>query len=278
MDYDKKRWVVLVVSCIVNIIIGTGYAWSVFAGPWAQELGIQNAAPAFTVCNAVGPVTMITGGKINDMLGPKWVVFVGGLMFGGGALLAGFSKSFGFLIFAYGIILGLGMGLVYSCTIGNTVKFFPDKRGMVGGLTTATYGLGSVILAPIARMMVENMGITSTFKVLGIVYLIVICVGRIPDHPMSGRICSGRLYASCTGTGTEESGRQDLVSDDQGSYFLCTFHHARMRRILRSDDDFPVFTGSTEYDRHGRCDSGDDRICSRVMQRGRPGALRIYLR
>ena len=54
MDYNKKRWVVLVVSCIVNIIIGTGYAWSVFAGPWAQELGIQNAALAFTVCNAVG--------------------------------------------------------------------------------------------------------------------------------------------------------------------------------------------------------------------------------
>ena len=183
MDYNKKRWVVLVVSCIVNIIIGTGYAWSVFAGPWAQELGIQNAALAFTVCNAVGPVTMITGGKINDMLGPKWVVFVGGLMFGGGALLAGFSKSFGFLIFAYGIILGLGMGLVYSCTIGNTVKFFPDKRGMVGGLTTATYGLGSVILAPIARMMVENMGITSTFKVLGIVYLIVICVGAFLITP-----------------------------------------------------------------------------------------------
>ena len=46
MDYNKKRWVVLVVSCIVNIIIGTGYAWSVFAGPWAQELGIQNAALA----------------------------------------------------------------------------------------------------------------------------------------------------------------------------------------------------------------------------------------
>lgn len=98
-------------------------------------------------------------------------------MFGGGAFLAGFSKSFGFLVFAYGIILGLGMGLVYSCTIGNTVKFFPDKRGMVGGLTTATYGLGSVILAPVARWMVESMGITSTFKVLGIIYLVVICVG-----------------------------------------------------------------------------------------------------
>ncbi len=177
MDYNKRRWVVLVVSCIVNIIIGTGYAWSVFAGPWAEVLNVPSAALAFTVCNGVGFITMITGGKINDALGPKWVVFIGGLMFGGGALLAGFSTSLGFLIFAYGILLGLGMGLVYSCTIGNTVKFFPDKRGLAGGLTTATYGLGSVILAPVAQMMVEKMGVQSTFKTLGIIYIIVICVG-----------------------------------------------------------------------------------------------------
>ena len=81
------------------------------------------------------------------------------------------------LVTFYGLILGLGMGLIYSCTIGNTVKFFPDKKGMVGGLTTASYGLGSVILAPVAQKMVAAMGVASTFKVLGIIYLVVIIVG-----------------------------------------------------------------------------------------------------
>ncbi len=177
MDYGKKRWVTLIVSCIINIIIGTGYAWSVFAGPWAEALKVESAALAFSVCNAVGFITVILGGRINDALGPKWVIFVGGIMFGGGALVAGFSPNLTFLIIFYGVVLGLGMGLVYSCTIGNTVKFFPDKKGMAGGLTTATYGLGSVILAPVAKAMVDGMGVMSTFKVLGIVYLIVICVG-----------------------------------------------------------------------------------------------------
>lgn len=181
-NLTSKRWSVLIVSCIINLIIGTGYAWSVFAGPWA-EIFKEPAGLAFTVCNAVGFITMITGGKINDALGPKWVVFVGGLMFGGGALLSGFSTSLTFLVIMYGIILGLGMGLVYSCTIGNTVKFFPDKKGMVGGLTTACYGLGSVILAPVARMMVQNMGVQTTFKILGVVYLIVICVGAFIIKP-----------------------------------------------------------------------------------------------
>lgn len=180
-NLTSTRWVTLIVSCIINIVIGTGYAWSVFGSAWAEEFKTSpgTTALAFTICNAVGPITMITGGKINDALGPKWVIFIGGLMFGGGMFLAGFSKSMTLLLIGYGIIFGLGMGLVYSCTIGNTVKFFPDRRGMVGGLTTACYGLGSVILAPIAAKMVApgSFGVHTTFKILGIIYLVIICVG-----------------------------------------------------------------------------------------------------
>ncbi len=183
----KKRWTVLIVSCIVNIVIGTGYAWSVFGAAWATkftEMGGEAVTPAqtalaFTICNAVGPITMITGGKINDKLGPKWVIFAGGIMFGGGIFVAGFASNVMWLIIWYGVVFGLGMGFVYSCTIGNTVKFFPDKKGMVGGLTTMAYGLGSVILAPIAAEMVkpESFGVATTFMILGVVYLVIICGG-----------------------------------------------------------------------------------------------------
>ena len=104
-------------------------------------------ALAFTVCNAISPVTMISGGRIQDALA-KMGYFVGGL-FGGGVFLCGLSKTLPWLVVSYGIVAGLGMGLVYSCTIANTVKFFPDKRGLVGGLTTAGYGLGSVLVPPL---------------------------------------------------------------------------------------------------------------------------------
>lgn len=184
MDLKSKRWVVLTVSCVVNLVIGTGYAWSVFAGPWAGLLFGEGASGAqvalvFGICNAVGPITMITGGKINDLLGPKWVIFVGGLMFGGGIFLAGAVHTEVALYLGYSIIFGLGMGLIYSCTIGNTVKWFPDKRGLVGGLTTAAYGLGSVALAFIISntMTVDASNVASVFMTLGVIYLIVICVG-----------------------------------------------------------------------------------------------------
>lgn len=194
MNLTKKRWIILIASCFINLCIGSIYAWSVFATPMAEYLnGINGTvftagtlAIVFTVTNSVGPITMITGGRINDKFGPKKVIFVGGLIFGIGMILAGFSKSLPMLILSYGIILGLGVGMVYGCTISNSVKFFPDKRGLVGGVTTAAYGFSSVIIPPIANSITANFGITTAFKSIGIVFLIVVCgasffIDKCPD-------------------------------------------------------------------------------------------------
>lgn len=134
-------------------------------------------AIVFTVANGVGPITMICGGWLNERLGTKAVVFIGGLMFGGGMILSSFAQSVPYLIISYGLLDGLGMGMVYGCTITNSVKFFPDKRGLIGGLTTATYGLSSVIIPPIANGLIESEGgVTRAFFILGIIFLVLICV------------------------------------------------------------------------------------------------------
>jgi MFS transporter, OFA family, oxalate/formate antiporter len=178
MDLKKKRWFVLSASLLINLCIGSGYAWSVFAGPLVKTFGWTAAATAltFTIANAVSPATMITGGKIQDKYGPGWVIFAGGILYGGGICLSGLASSLAWLYICYGIIAGFGMGLVYSCTIANTVKFFPDKRGLVAGLVTAGYGSGAIIFAPVAQWLIAGSGVLFTFKTLGIIYLIVITV------------------------------------------------------------------------------------------------------
>ncbi|HBD64573.1 MAG TPA: MFS transporter [Clostridiales bacterium] len=179
MELKKKRWFVLGASLLINLCIGSGYAWSVYAGPLIKTFGWSAAATAltFTISNAVSPICMITGGKIQDKFGPKWVIFAGGIVFGGGIFLSGLTTSLSWLYFSYGILSGFGMGLVYSCTIANTVKFFPDKRGLVAGLATAGYGFGPVLLAPLSQSLIASHGVLFTFKALGITYLVVILVG-----------------------------------------------------------------------------------------------------
>ena len=183
-NLTKKRWTILFAACVINVMIGTGYAWSMFASPLAEHFaGLGFTEPmatltwAFTLANSLGPIPMIVGGYINDNIGPKWSIFIGGIFFGGGVFVAGCASSPIMVVIGYGVLMGLGMGLVYGCTIGNSIKFFPDKAGLVGGLTTATYGLGSVILPLIIKSIVNADTVLNTFKVLGIVYLVVICVG-----------------------------------------------------------------------------------------------------
>lgn len=181
MALTKKRWLILGACCLINLCIGSLYAWSVFAVPMAAHLSeltgthIASLAIIFTVANAVGPVTMISGGFVNDKLGPKWVVLVGGLLFGAGMILSGFTKSVGALMVTYGLGVGLGVGLVYGCTVSNAVKFFPDRSGFAGGLSTASYGISSVIVPLVANALISRMDVTAAFKWLGLAMLIPIC-------------------------------------------------------------------------------------------------------
>lgn len=187
MDLKSKRWLVLVASILINLCIGSGYAWSVFAKPMVAHLssvtGVAVTAAAatlaFTISNLFGPVTMIIGGSVQDKFGPRWVIFAGAFLFGGGVFLTGFTNSTTWLYLSYGLLMGLGMGLIYSCTIANTVKWFPDKRGLVAGLATAGYGTGSIVVPPLANAMITSMGILATFRTLGIAYFIIIAVGSM---------------------------------------------------------------------------------------------------
>lgn len=184
MNLSKKRWYILLASCFINLCVGSLYAWSVFSAPMAEylnqlngwDLTPANLAIVFVVANSVGPITMIFGGRINDRFGPKKVIFVGGLMFGGGMVLSGFATSMNMLIVGYSLVTGLGLGMVYGCTISTAVKFFPDKRGFVGGITTAVFGLSSVIIPPIAAAIIAATNAPTAFKIIGAGFMVIVCL------------------------------------------------------------------------------------------------------
>ena len=183
MDLDRKRWGVLSSSCLINLCIGSIYAWSVFSAPLAAKLTAllgttftaADLAIVFTVANSIGPITMICGGFITDKFGgPRGVILTGGTIFAVGMLLTGFATSLTQIIITYGLLVGLGLGMAYGCTINNTVKFFPDKRGFVGGIATATYGLSSVLIPPIANALNNSVGVSMSFIIFGVIFLVII--------------------------------------------------------------------------------------------------------
>ncbi|KAB7651296.1 OFA family MFS transporter [Sutterella faecalis] len=187
MNLLKKRWLLLTAACVINLCAGSIYAWSVFAPPLAERLSLitgtavtaGSLAAAFSLANGIAPIPMILGGWINDRFGPRAIIPAGGIVMGLGFYLAATAVTPLELILGYGLGFGLGLGLVYGSSVNTTLKFFPDHRGLAGGIATAVYGLSSVILPPVAHALIETEGIEAALLTLGGVFAIVIVAGGL---------------------------------------------------------------------------------------------------
>lgn len=175
---ESNRWLILIACILINLCLGAGYAWSVFQTPLIETFGwtTAEASLAFSLSFGLVPVGMIIFGPIQDKKGPKMITFGGGILFGLGMLSTGFISSLTGLYLTYGVMLGIGIGMAYGCCVATPVKWFPDKRGLAGGLTAAGFGSGAIVFAPLAVYLIEKFSVMTTFKILGVLFLIVICV------------------------------------------------------------------------------------------------------
>jgi len=78
------------------------------------------------------------------------------------------------LYLTYSVLGGIGLGLGYIVPVATLIKWFPDRRGMITGLAVAGFGAGALITAPIAERLISSVGVSQTFTILGLVYLIVV--------------------------------------------------------------------------------------------------------
>ena len=179
-----NRWLILFASLLCNLCIGSAYAWSIFRNPLMNAIGCTNAeiSVAYSLNLGLVPLAMIVAGQLQDKQGPKKIIFFGGIVFALGIVGAGFSKSLFMIYSTYGVLGGLGIGIVYGCTVANTVKFFPDKRGLASGLVVGGFGSGAVLLGPLSQQLITSFsgavpgsGVFDTLKLLGIIFLVVIC-------------------------------------------------------------------------------------------------------
>lgn len=176
MNANLNRWTILCASTLINLCVGAVYAFSIFALPLTAvfDVSMGEIMMAFTINAAISPIPMILGGKLNDKGHAKTAIILGGTMFGLGFILSGLATAPWMLYITYGLIAGIGQGIVYSSTIGNTAKLFPDKRGLAAGIVTAGYGGGTIFISPIANSLISSNGVQFALMALGGAFLVII--------------------------------------------------------------------------------------------------------
>lgn len=173
----SKRWVIAGGGIVLQLILGTVYAWSVFKKPLIANHGWSEAAVqgTFMIIIAMIGLAAAFGGMLVDKKGPKFVATMGAILYGVGTLFAGVADMTGniwVLYIGYGVIGGIGNGMGYVVPIATLIRWFPDKRGLVTGLAVMGFGMGAFFIGKIAPGMVTSMGVANTFFTLGVIYLI----------------------------------------------------------------------------------------------------------
>jgi len=123
------------------------YVWTLFTKPISAKLGVSLAELQVTFSILIVLQTFLSPlqGFLADRFGPRRLLAVGTALTGASWILAARAESLLELYLTYGVLGGIGTGIVYIGVIGLMVKWFPDKRGLATGLVAAGYGIGAML-------------------------------------------------------------------------------------------------------------------------------------
>src|SRR5947199_2677027 len=174
-----NRWVLAITAFLMQLALGSVYAWSVFLKPVISLYHVSRLQANLTfsiVLLALGVIAGF-GGYLNNRFGPRVIATIGGILYGLGVILAAFAAPNIFILYlTFGIIGGIGVGLGYIVALAMLIKWFPDRRGFITGLAVAGFGGGALITSPLATQLIASVGLSNTFLYLGLGYLVVIVV------------------------------------------------------------------------------------------------------
>ena len=199
-EVGLNRWWRVVGGLLMNLALGTLYAWSVFVAPLEKEFGWKRAqtSSVFGWAVVVFALSFIIAGRLQDKVGPFLVSLTGCILLTAGFILCMWTSSLTYLIICFGILVGIGNGFGYATPIPVMAKWFPDKRGLAVGLAVAGYGGGSAIFGPLANLyLIPTYGWRATFAILGVIFFIMTLAGALLlKNPPAGYSVPGWVPAS----------------------------------------------------------------------------------
>jgi MFS transporter, OFA family, oxalate/formate antiporter len=189
----RTRWSQLVFGIICMVMIANlQYGWTLFVGPIDQQYHWGRAAiqVAFTIFVLTETWLVPVEGYLIDKFGPRIMISLSGVLVAIAWVINSMADSL-FLLYVGAAIGGIGAGVIYGGSVGNALKWFPDRRGLAAGLTAAGFGAGSALtVIPIANM-IQSSGYQSAFLWFGLGQgIVVVIVALFLRAPQPGEVAA----------------------------------------------------------------------------------------
>ena len=187
----KNRWITLTAGVLIQIILGGIYAWSTLMAQLGETYGLTKGQGGFIfgLCITTFTITMVFAGRFLVAHGPQLTAGIGALLFTGGYLIASYSQgNYAVLLLGLGVITGAGIGFGYVCPLTVGMRWFPNNKGLVTGISVAGFGSGAIILSTVAGYFLSRgMPILDFFRWWGLVSGSILCIASLCMTEPTGR-------------------------------------------------------------------------------------------
>jgi MFS transporter, OFA family, oxalate/formate antiporter len=188
---EATRWGQLIFGIICMVMIANlQYGWTLFVGPIDQKHHWGRAAiqVAFTIFVLTETWLVPIEGYLIDKFGPRIMISGSGVLVAIAWVINAYADSLA-MLYLGAAIGGIGAGVIYGGSVGNALKWFPDRRGLAAGLTAAGFGAGSALtVIPIANM-IQTSGYEAAFFWFGLGQgIVVVFVALLLRAPAPGEV------------------------------------------------------------------------------------------
>ena len=172
----SARWVQMALGLVCMMAISSPqYVWTLFTKPLGTALNATAPTIQITFSILIVLQTFFSPfqGWLVERFGPRWLIAAGCALTGLSWVLAAGATSVWGLYLTYGLLGGLGTGIVYIGVVGQMVGWFPDRRGFAAGIVAAGYGMGAIATTfPISDSLAAS-GYAATLQQFGLIFGVV---------------------------------------------------------------------------------------------------------
>jgi MFS family permease len=163
-------WLVVGAAFAVTFVgFGSAYTFSAFVESLQRDFGASRGSVSlvFSLAGFLYFGLGILSGPLADRFGSRRLAVAGMIMTGLGLAAASLARSLPEVYAAYGLGVGLGVGCAYVPTIGAVQRWFVRRRGFASGLAVSGIGVGTLVMPPLASLLIETFGWRGAYLALG---------------------------------------------------------------------------------------------------------------
>ncbi|PFD69161.1 oxalate/formate antiport family MFS transporter [Bacillus cereus] len=177
-------WLVVLGTVIVQMGLGTIYTWSLFNQPLVSKYGwgLNAVAITFSITSLSLAFSTLFASKLQEKWGLRKLIMIAGLALGLGLILSSQASSLILLYVLAGVVVGYADGTAYITSLSNLIKWFPERKGLIAGISVSAYGSGSLIFKYVNAQLIESVGVSQAFIYWGLIVTAMIILGACLIH------------------------------------------------------------------------------------------------